>query len=409
MRFARYFLGFRPLLHVRLGFPVVPPFSISSTPYVRCEELAMTDNFMERDKDPRNNFGPIRLALAISVVASHSYFILGDAMAEREMLRRLTGDQMNLGELAVNAFFVISGYLVALSWLRAPDLKVFIVKRVLRIYPAFIVASIFSLAVIAPLAGAHLATMVHPIEIGKSLLRLVALALPKANMAFQDQPVQALNSPLWTIRYEFLCYLLVPLLLVKGGALGRRGLLVLYLVMLTILTVQGDPRAEIRIPIVGSPDHYPRFLTYFFGGIAFALNRDLIPFRTWLFVLCVALLTATAYCGAFDIAVATAGTYSLLFLAYARGMPLRRFWDNTDLSYATYLYGWPIQMLIAAQLSDAHGPWSIFAIALPITLGLAACSWFLVEHPCLKKKPRVVHEADGRTVTVLRRAYSKYF
>jgi peptidoglycan/LPS O-acetylase OafA/YrhL len=364
----------------------------------------MTDTFLERDKDPRNNFGPIRLMLATFVVLSHTFFAISDEMAEHEPLLRLTGGQEDLGSLAVNAFFVISGYLVALSWLHTPHVRVFLTKRVLRIYPGFIVASIFSLLIVAPLAGANLATMIQPIEIGKALARLVALSPPKASMAFHGEPVPVLNNPLWTIRYEFICYLLVPLLLLKGGRVGRRGMLVLYLAVLGLFAAQGDYRGGMQLPLLGAPGQYPRFLTYFLGGVAFALNRDLIPFRTWLFILCAALTIVTGWFGGFRIAFATAGIYIIFFLAYVRGMPLRKLWEATDLSYGTYLYGWPVQMMVIVQLRDTLGPWPIFAIALPITLGFAALSWFLVEQPFLKKKPSVVHEADERTVGVWRRA-----
>src|SRR5207244_8556231 len=53
--------------------------------------------------------------------------------------------QFNFGVLGVDCFFVISGFLVTQSWLARQKLLPFTAARVLRVYPALIVATIFSI------------------------------------------------------------------------------------------------------------------------------------------------------------------------------------------------------------------------------------------------------------------------
>ena len=47
-----------------------------------------------------------------------------------------TGGQLTLGTLAVDCFFIISGFLILHSWLAQPDARRYLTKRVMRIYPA---------------------------------------------------------------------------------------------------------------------------------------------------------------------------------------------------------------------------------------------------------------------------------
>ena len=57
-----------------------------------------------------NNFDVLRFALASLVIFSHSFPLLqGDN--RREPLSVLTGGQTDLGKLAVDGFFLISGFL----------------------------------------------------------------------------------------------------------------------------------------------------------------------------------------------------------------------------------------------------------------------------------------------------------
>ena len=54
---------------------------------------------------------------------------------------------MASGLAAVSVFFLISGYLVTLSWLQTASAGEFVLKRVARIYPGYLAAFAFSFLV----------------------------------------------------------------------------------------------------------------------------------------------------------------------------------------------------------------------------------------------------------------------
>src|SRR6185312_12448645 len=61
-------------------------------------------------------------------------------------LFRLSG-HADLGSVGVQVFFALSGYLVTQSWCQHPSLRAFIAARVLRIYPALVTATLFTIAI----------------------------------------------------------------------------------------------------------------------------------------------------------------------------------------------------------------------------------------------------------------------
>jgi hypothetical protein len=99
-----------------------------------------------QDRNRTNNFDFLRLAMAVLVIFSHSFPLA----TGRQVFN--VPDHVSLGKLAVAVFFA-SGYLIAMSWDRSGGLIDFMWRRVLRIYPGFIVAFILSTWLIAPLVS----------------------------------------------------------------------------------------------------------------------------------------------------------------------------------------------------------------------------------------------------------------
>lgn len=92
-----------------------------------------------------NNFDFLRFFAAALVLFAHSYPLVG--RREDEPLTVLTGYEKG-GSIAVGIFFVMSGYLIASSWLASSTPRSFLLKRALRIFPALIVAVLLTVFVL---------------------------------------------------------------------------------------------------------------------------------------------------------------------------------------------------------------------------------------------------------------------
>src|SRR4051812_27372591 len=99
---------------------------------------------------PANNFDFLRFAFASLVILSHSY-PLATGTEDREPLALATHGQLTLGALAVDCFFIISGFLILHSWQSNPAPLDYLRKRVLRIYPAFLIVAALDAFVVTPL------------------------------------------------------------------------------------------------------------------------------------------------------------------------------------------------------------------------------------------------------------------
>ena len=142
------------------------------------------------------------------------------------------------GGVAVPFFFVISGFLVTRSWLTDPRPGDFLQKRVLRIYPGFLAASLFCALVVGPLGPPM------PPPTGTSFSREVcALGLvlvgPYIPTIFVSLPMSTgVNGSFWTLRYEGYCYLFVLALGLLGLYRRRGALLAVFLVLYVLRETQ---------------------------------------------------------------------------------------------------------------------------------------------------------------------------
>ena len=81
------------------------------------------------------------------VVWSHS-FALYFGSENREPISLLTKGAINSGKVGVYVFFIISGFLITQSYERSASALSYLRKRICRIYPGFIVATIICAFVI---------------------------------------------------------------------------------------------------------------------------------------------------------------------------------------------------------------------------------------------------------------------
>ncbi|MFL5180079.1 MAG: acyltransferase family protein [Microvirga sp.] len=333
---------------------------------------------------PHNNFTALRLALALAVIVSHAFSITTGSL-ENEPLMRSTG--FTLGEHAVNGFFAVSGFLVTMSFDRR-GWRDYVVARALRIVPALVAATLVTALLLGPaLTRLPLAQYLAD----PALWRFIALTPTTFKSAtalpglFSDNVFPYPMGTVWTLKYEMLCYIgvfaagLAGLMRQRIVALGLIAALFLAIIALDLLHPDAGKATQtsLRLPFLFAA-----------GGVLY-LWSDRLPV-SW--IIAVSLLAATwlaAGTPLYKALLFAFESYGVIWLALAPGLSHPALEPHADLSYGTYLYGWPVQQTLV-QLFPGAAALSLLPPAVAISLIVAALSWYVVEKPALSLKARLV-------------------
>jgi len=358
---------------------------------------AIYDDAATRTQGNRLDFA--RFFFASLVVLSHSFPIATGTEAF-EPLALFSNNQLTLGAVAVDCFFIISGYLIMKSWIVDPRWAGFLAKRVRRIYPGFIVAAVLGIFGLwaATTAGGYAAF--SPQFVVEFALNLLRLQVVQPGPAFVNNPGPGpLNGSLWSIPFEFWCY--VGVLVVGLAGLARRrawilaGFLIFTAISFVFVWKNLTPGGKVLGTIFGYPPFWARLLPYFLIGMVFYLYRASIKL-TWggaAFAMVLMLVGFKVKYGVIFVLPVTAA-YLIFWFATTPGSWLKRFGKYGDFSYGIYLYSFMVSQLIVYLHGKAMSPWALFALAWPASVVCGIASWYLVER-------RFVVKGNKRPVAVL--------
>jgi peptidoglycan/LPS O-acetylase OafA/YrhL len=342
-----------------------------------CEDAALSDNRLDL----------ARLLLATAVIFSHS-FPLSYGDNSQEPLDFLSQHQKTLGGLAVDCFFAISGFLIVKSWLSSSSMAGYFRKRVLRIHPGYIVASIFSL-VVAVFSCSEPLKYLSELRWRQFVFTFFSLGygvLDAPGLAFPGNPHGGVNASLWTIQIEFYAYMAVACYGLFGLFKYRRLWICFSSCVMFVYLA--------KVVRGGDADAYWRFGSMFASGATFYLFRDLIPRSpAWLVIAVTTLVAGCIWWPVFNIALPFAIPYILFYFTLVPAPKWAERLRGTDLSYGIYLYAFPIQQSLVHWF-NLDGPWTLFAFATPLTYVLAYLSWHGVEKRALGLKSRKFEDHD---------------
>jgi peptidoglycan/LPS O-acetylase OafA/YrhL len=325
----------------------------------------------------RNSLNAIRLILAALVIVSHSWPVGGYG------LDPYIGD-LSLGTWAVAGFFAISGYLITLSRDRSHSVVDFFWRRALRIFPGFIGALVVVAFVFAP---------INPTISGRGdweplgavtyVLKNLSLVILQGYIpnTLPDTPIpEAWNGALWTLKWEFLCYIAIGL---AFTLIARRyvktAVWVGFAGCLAVTTA-----AHLGVDLGYSLPLFALLAAYFVAGALLYLHRDHVPLtRVWAGAAALLLVGVMLLGWAGPLAPAMVA-YLVIWLG--RTLPLHRVAAKNDISYGMYIYGFPVQQTLVSLFGQDLPVFIFVALSIALAVPLAYASWFAIERPALHLK-----------------------
>lgn len=349
--------------------------------------------------NPRvNSIGFLRWLMAFLVIFSHAGPIAG-FYGGKDLGTQWSTEQ-SLGGVAVCGFFFLSGFLITRSKMGRSSTLRFFWHRFLRIYPGFFLILILTLSVFGPLAwvqengtidGYWNATTDSPFSYFSSNFTLVLGQTNIAGMGmstemFQDIGLADWNGSAWTLRFEFLAYILVAILGVFGALSNRivGGIVAGLILGLTAMQWLGFGNLSAVSPFL-SDFRLLLLLAPFAWGMLFQLFKDKVPIDDRIAVACIVIAGFTYVKGGWLVIGQYAFCYALIWFAI-RATKLRNWDKRGDLSYGIYISAWPLMWLATFfDLQDAG--WLVYHLVIVVACNLYGfLSYHLIEKPAMSLK-----------------------
>ena len=348
----------------------------------------MVVNAVKKLSDRRqNNFNFIRLLAAICVIITHSYAVLG--LPESDLLAKATRGLLSFSRLGVYVFFIISGFLITQSLERSKTIWSFYWKRFLRIFPALAVVIFLAVFVLGPLmtnlsAGEYFKNSSTYRHLGGLTLYRMTFSLP--GVFSHNLRPNTVNGSLWTLPYEWTCYVLLSLFVFCIKKNKKFVFLAAFILALVIRALWGDRLSDKILPILYlNSYHFLNYGLFFFSGVVAFVYKNYLKFSWWLAVICLLIICLGSKYSWGIYMLYCLLAYLVLYLAIIK-MPFRNFFLERDYSYGMYIFVFPIQQILSQFFSESLGVASLALFAIICTLPFAVLSWHIIEKPALKFK-----------------------
>lgn len=296
--------------------------------------------FSELMHGRNNNLNIIRFIAALAVIWSHSLALTLGADNPGSFLDHWTDDRLSIGGFAVAIFFFYGGILIAKSCEHHSSARSFFAIRSKRIFPQLATVVFLCTFVMGPLVTelAPADYFSNPGTYAYLLNAVLVLVHPLPGVFVSNPYPDVVNGALWTLPVEYACYVLCFVVFLTTRFRKRSmtaisvfmfgfGFAFLCFFHLALLSVV-------------------RAVMEFLMGMLVWTWRDSIPVSKVLGLGSIALMVLMFYFGLDIPAMFICFPYALLWLGWGTKHKVANFANGADLSYGTYLWGFPVQQLL---------------------------------------------------------------
>lgn len=329
----------------------------------------------------QNNFDLLRFLFAVIVFLVHAHTLSGSE--DLAWISKLLS-----AEVAVKSFFVVSGFLIFMSYENSTSLGTYFEKRIRRIYPAYFIVVVGFGFFAVLLTDLSLPEYFLSNQFYKYLLsNLLFLNFLSPNLPgiFEENLYQAVNGALWTLKIEVMFYLVVPLMVLffkrAGYGIGISmvylGSFIYSMLLQKLAIVNGEQiYYELQRQLPGQ-------LMYFMGGaFAYYFYSEFRQFSKIIFCSGLTILAIEPWLPLDflePLAISTVVIYIALFFRH-----IGNFAKFGDFSYGIYIIHFPIlQSLILIGFFKTT-PLTELLLTAILILVMSYALWHLIEKPWLK-------------------------
>jgi len=337
----------------------------------------------------KNNFDHIRLFLALGVFFFHTAELT--QLAHFSFIKDLFS-----ASVAVHSFFIVSGFLIFMSYERSSSLKSYFTKRFKRIAPGYITVILLAFLLLSFLSTL---TIIEYFSSGESWKYLISnlstlgflqLTLPGI---FTENFNTSVNGALWTIKVEVMFYLSVPLIAYFYRWLGTTKTLITVFILSLLYYYSMSYLADTYsnpLFIVLQRQLPGQMMLFSAGALLYYHHKTFLKYKYLIFAFAVIGYLTEKYIPFYPL-YAISLSIIVIYLATAI-IYLGHIAKYGDLSYGIYIWHFPlIQTFIALHFFDKD-PWLAFTILTMIVLFISWLSWHLIEKPFLSKKSHYIKE-----------------
>jgi peptidoglycan/LPS O-acetylase OafA/YrhL len=334
----------------------------------------------------RNNFDILRFLFAAIVFFVHSYDLSG-----LEGLSILNSTLSS--EASVKSFFVLSGFLIFMSYENSSSISSYFSKRIRRIYPAylFVILASVMLGSVFTMLTANEYWSYNTLNFFLANLTFLNFLEPELPGLFTNNLHHAVNGALWTLKIEVMFYIVVPLIAFCFNCFSRLSVMVLLFISSVIYSYvlfamaqshEGSAFVELQRQLPGQ-------LTFFIVGAAgYYYFETFKKYALYLVPISVLAFLLKAHLPWIILEPLALG---ILVIYFATIFPyLGNFGKCGDFSYGIYILHFPILQLLIAHHLFEDSPVLFITVAGALVIILSILLWHFIEKPFLSKSSHYV-------------------
>lgn len=326
-----------------------------------------------------NNFNIIRFVAAMMVILGHMCHLLS------VNVNLLMGQEVST--IGVKIFFLISGYLIAQSFLNDSNILRYTIRRAFRILPGLIGVVLFAIFIVGPVFTSLPVKEYFSNEWTWAYLKNIVL-YPLYNLpgVFENNPYpNAVNGSLWSLPVEVLMYIAVPVVFLIFRKVDKIKVAAFFAIILELANVAIGQLKPGAIFVIYGTNMISALaiVPYFFVGIIFLSPevKKYLNLQLATGLLCIACMLNLSSVKT-EIVLFFVLPYFIFSLAFAENPKFVKCFSKNDFSYGLYLYGFVIQQCIVKVLWKYQLTLNIyFVICSCATFFFSVMSWFLIEKP----------------------------